>query len=85
MSVEALLTERGGRYGSFADNAHVAQSIKAILRAHVGWEKLNNEQREALDLMAMKMSRIVNGDPLYADNWDDIGGYAALGARSIRP
>lgn len=36
-------------------------------------------QMEALDLMATKQSRIVSGDPTFADHWDDIAGYARLG------
>jgi hypothetical protein len=33
---------------------------------------------EALEMICVKMARIMNGDPLYRDNWVDIAGYAKL-------
>ena len=39
---------------------------------------LSDVQQEALDMIATKMARIVNGDPDKVDNWDDISGYAKL-------
>jgi hypothetical protein len=35
-------------------------------------------QREALEMIAHKIARIINGDPNYADSWVDIAGYAKL-------
>jgi hypothetical protein len=35
-------------------------------------------QAEALDQMAQKMCRILQGDPDFADHWVDIAGYASL-------
>jgi hypothetical protein len=36
------------------------------------------DQREALDMIAHKIGRILNGDPDYSDSWRDIAGYATL-------
>jgi len=36
------------------------------------------DQDEALDMIAHKIGRIVNGDPDYEDSWRDIAGYATL-------
>lgn len=36
------------------------------------------DQQEALDMIAHKLGRILNGDPDYADSWADIAGYARL-------
>jgi hypothetical protein len=33
---------------------------------------------EALDMIAVKISRILTGDPNYSDNWHDIQGFAKL-------
>jgi len=44
---------------------------------------LNNDQREALEMIAHKIARILNGDPNYADNWIDIAGYATLVANRL--
>lgn len=74
------LTERGSRYGKFTGHAEVTQSLKAIFRARMGdkWDHLDDDQREALEMIAHKLGRIINGDPNYADSWVDIAGYAKL-------
>ena len=36
------------------------------------------DQKEALEMIATKMGRIVNGDPDYLDSWLDIQGYCQL-------
>lgn len=78
--VQQTLTERGSRYGVFAHHAEVTQSFKAIFRARMGakWDTLADDQKEALEMIAHKLGRIVNGDPNYADSWVDIAGYAKL-------
>ncbi len=42
------------------------------------WQTLAPDQREALDMNAHKVARILNGDPDYSDSWRDIAGYATL-------
>ena len=76
--ISTVLDERGKRYGDFADNAFVVQQIKDALRAGVEWNNMNWAQREALEMIAVKMSRIVSGDPNYKDSWTDIIGFATL-------
>lgn len=77
MSVDQTLQERGSRYGDFADHALIAQSIKRAM-AGPGWDELPDMHRQALEVIADKIARILNGDPNYADNWHDIQGYARL-------
>jgi hypothetical protein len=43
-----------------------------------------DDQWEALEMIASKMSRIVNGNPDKVDNWDDIAGYAKLISDRLR-
>lgn len=81
--VTATLAERGSRYGTFTDNAHVAQYLKTLFRNQRVWNNMQADQMEALDLIALKLSRILTGDPHYADNWVDIAGYAKLVADRI--
>jgi hypothetical protein len=40
-------------------------------------------QREALEMIAHKISRILAGDPHFADHWTDISGYARLVERQL--
>lgn len=78
--LEAVLQERGSRYGTFQDHANITQTLKAIFRSKMGtrWDALNDDQKEALEMIAHKLGRILNGDPNYADSWVDIAGYAQL-------
>lgn len=74
----ATLKERGSRYGHFSDRAKIGSDLRAIIHATPNWGKLSPPQAEALDTICSKMARILNGDPLYLDNWHDIAGYATL-------
>lgn len=76
--IDATLAERGNRYGSFTGHAHITQSLKSIMQASPKWEVLDDDQREALDMVAHKIGRILNGDPHYHDSWHDIIGYTKL-------
>lgn len=82
--LDSILEARGERYGRFADNAGISQSIKFAARAGLNYHALDNDQLEAIDQIAAKISRIVTGDPDYVDNWDDIAGYAKLVADRLR-
>ena len=76
-ALDETLTERGSRYGDFADHAVIAQRLQDVMRER-GWDKLSPMQRQALTVIADKIGRILNGDPDYRDNWHDIQGYARL-------
>lgn len=80
----AMLSERGRRYGKFVDHAAITQHLKRVMRHHHGWINLASDQEEALEMIAHKIGRIINGDPGYVDSWDDIAGYARLVADRLR-
>jgi hypothetical protein len=79
-NIDNVLEERGNRYGPFIGHANIAQDLKRCLRAHlIAREKtLADDQMEALEMIAHKIARIVNGDADYADSWVDVAGYAQL-------
>ena len=77
-TIGAVLTERGSRYGNFEDHARITQAIKHEIRQGDSYTKMEDDMVEALDMIAHKIGRIVNGDPRYADSWVDIAGYAKL-------
>ena len=77
-AVEQTLEERGTRYGCFLDHATICQSLKEVMQGVAGWERLQADQKQALEVIADKIARILNGDPDYIDNWHDIQGYAKL-------
>lgn len=79
-NVDAILTERGSRYGPFVGHARVTQDLKncVVVALEERGKVLAYDQQEALDMIFHKIGRIVNGDPDYADSWVDIAGYAKL-------
>jgi len=83
MDVDAVLEERGSRYGSFRGHADVTQRIKHVIMRGDSWHKMAPDQKEALEMIAHKIGRIINGDPDYADSWIDIAGYAKLVAMRL--
>lgn len=87
MDIEETLAERGKRYGSFKSHAVIAQAIKEAMwnTSECGWTRLTYDKRQALEVIADKIARILNGDPEYHDNWHDIVGYAKLVADTLKP
>lgn len=85
-NIQVMLDERGKRYGKFTTHAELTQALKRILMQHVytSTSKFEADQLEALDMICHKLGRIVNGDPNYADSWDDIAGYAKLVGDRLR-
>jgi len=79
------LAERNKTHGDFCDDAHTSQDLKRVIQSSVNWHELSDIQREALHLIATKISRILSGNPNHADSWHDIAGYAELVAESLIP
>lgn len=78
-AAEPLLAERGSSHGPWEDNSWFIQSIKEIVRTNpTRGEPLRPVHQEALEMFAVKMGRILAGDPDCKDHWDDIAGYAKL-------
>lgn len=89
--INVMLAERGSRYGKFEGHAVITQNLKDTMRMFfkegqdtAPWHHLAKDQREALEMIAHKIGRILNGDPDYIDSWDDIAGYAKLVADRLR-
>lgn len=79
----ALLAERGKTHGDFTQNALASQQLKYTMREYAGFDALTPVQKEALDMIAMKISRIITGNAGIADHWDDIAGYARLASERL--
>jgi len=74
VSIQKLLSERGKRYGEFWEVAVAYDS----LRESINVDHLPSTHRVAIDMIFLKVARIICGDYNYKDNWDDIAGYATL-------
>ena len=79
-TIDAVLDERGSRYGKFTTHAEITQTLKRQAAWYLARQnkRLDFDQQEALDMIFHKIGRIINGDPDYADSWVDIAGYAKL-------
>ena len=78
--IDEILDDRNKKYGSYIDQAQIACALRQVVhRALVERQNgLAADQMDAIVMVFCKVSRIVNGDPDYADNWRDIAGYATL-------
>lgn len=83
--IAQTLVERGNRYGSFQGHSNITQALKRDMAASPKWAQLADDQKEALEMVAHKIGRILNGDPNYHDSWHDIVGYAKLVADRLAP
>ena len=84
--ITEILKERGERYGKFKGHAEIAQQLKSVMGTYEAIRgcDLDPDQREALQMIAHKIARILNGDPNYVDSWVDIAGYAQLVADRLK-
>lgn len=78
MHRDPLLSTRQQTHGDFAENARISQSLKAWFREAVGWDRLSDVEREAMDMIALKFSRILSGKSMSKEHWEDVVGYAKL-------
>lgn len=82
---DPLLATRETTHGSFADNAATSQMLKRCFRAAEGWERLTDIEREAMDMIALKFSRILSGRSRERQHWEDVVGYARLAEEDCNP
>lgn len=88
-NIEKMLEERGSRYGNFETHARLTQAMKDIFtnkdsKCLTCWDRLSPSQKEALEMVAHKIGRILNGDPNYLDSWLDIVGYVQLVVNELK-
>lgn len=75
---DPLLVEREKTHGSFGANANVWNTM---LRAMQGAPPMKAEHSLALHMIFVKLSRALQ-TPNVKEHWDDIAGYAKLGAEA---
>jgi hypothetical protein len=75
-NVGEVIANRQGTHGVFKETSVTIQNIKDEMRRSPNWLMMKEYHREALDMLAHKIGRILHGDPDFCDHWDDIAGYA---------
>ena len=84
-STDDLLAERGKTHGDFGEHANITQSLKRVMHSARKWDELSDAQKEAAEMIAHKLGRILAGDPNLPDHWDDTAGYARLVSQRLAP
>lgn len=60
------------------------QLLREVWRNSKHWSTMPIEHREALDMIACKLSRILSGQSNFHDHWLDISGYAELARKACK-
>lgn len=81
--IEDLLREREKSHGDYMEQSQTSQMLFNDLMASKHGKYMPAYQREALHMICVKMSRIVNGDPNNTDHWKDLAGYATLAVNCL--
>lgn len=83
MATEELLADRNKTHGDYRAQAFRCQEIKKVFAEGSNWGKLTTTQIDALEMIAVKISRILEGNPHERDHWEDTAGYATLAAKLL--
>ena len=78
------IPNRDHQHGGVQAVGETAQRIKGTMRSTTNWTLMSYGGREALDMIAHKIGRVLNGDdPHDRQHWEDIAGYAHAAMRSF--
>lgn len=77
-----IIEQRARTHGSYEQVAALSQSLKDALRSGK-FGALPSTHRESLDMICVKMARIICGDHNEPDHYRDICGYSELILRTL--
>ena len=78
-----ITPNRDHQHGGIEAVGDVAQALKCTIRSGRNWHRLTNGEREALDMIAHKIARVLSGaDPHDHQHWEDLAGYPHAVMRS---
>ena len=78
MNIKKVLKQREEVHGDYVAHSLLSQKLKDSVRLHEGFASLSYNQKESIDMILHKISRVVNSRVDEIDNWVDICGYAQL-------
>lgn len=81
--VEEILSQREETHGEFVDVAKSSQLLKNTLRYSGFYAFRSDIQKEALEMICVKIARLVSSQQIHRDNVVDIIGYATLMLKDI--
>jgi hypothetical protein len=78
----STIPNRDEQHGGLGPVGVIAQSLKTTMRAGANWPRLTPGEREALDMAAHKIARILSGsNPSDPRPWRDVAGYTHAAMR----
>ena len=79
---KAVAPNRDRQHGGMEFVGERAQDLKESMRIGKNWDLLSAGRREALDMIAHSIARILSGaDPHDQQYWEDVAGYAQAAMR----
>lgn len=72
------IESREATHGDYFAQANLAQSLKEMIHDAKKFKDLPVDQAETLDMICVKISRILHGNNNEPDHWLDLAGYATL-------
>lgn len=76
--IDQILEQRGKAYGDYRDLARTSQRLKNTLFHAPHWQSLPPVAREGLEMICLKMARIVHSGTIHEDSFKDLAGYVRL-------
>ena len=70
--------DKDASHGPFEEQSKIAQALKLVMRSGRNWDRLGPESKEALEMTATQIARILTGDPDAAQHWERASGYLGL-------
>lgn len=77
----SVIFERAKTHGDYSIQSALSQDLKRRIRQEGA--KLTPQQTEAIEMICVKLARIVCGNPNEPDHYRDISGYAELILKSL--
>lgn len=76
--IEETLKTRGNVHGDFVSSALFKDAVGKLISLTPNYGRMGEACRQAMFMIVEKMGRILYGEPIFADHWHDISGYAKL-------
>lgn len=73
--VQLVVSARDSSYGGFSGISKTCQSFKDLARNCPSWSSLAPCEKEGIDMIFHKITRILYAPNKIRDSWVDIGGY----------
>jgi hypothetical protein len=78
VNIDETLKDRRGTHGDYREQCRVTSAVKRAMYDSGNWGILDEDMKEAMEMIAVKIGRLLTGSFHHHDSWHDIVGYAKL-------